>query len=179
MEGIAERAGVGKATIYRRWDSLEEVLAAAVERVVSNIGIPDTGNIHSDLLALMHQAVDLYGGCMGRTEAAEDGKGMGRIMPGLVAAMARHPEVASAVRKGFLADRRQALGRVVDRGIDRGELRTDTDRELALDFLGGPLFYRLLITGGPIDEELARGTVDVLLDGIGASVRDRGRGGRR
>ena len=45
---------------------------------------------------------------------------------------------------------------VLERGIDRGDLRADLDLELALDVLGGPLFYRLLITGGPIDEEAGR-----------------------
>ncbi len=50
--------------------------------------------------------------------------------------------------------------------MDRGELRSDIDRELALDFLGGPLFYRLLITGGPLDEALAEGTVAVMLRGL-------------
>lgn len=153
IEGIADRAGVGKATIYRRWDNLQQVLTAAVEEFVSEIVIPDTGSLRSDLLGLMKGAVEVYRGRPGR------------IMPGLVAAMARHSEVATAVRDGFLAERRRALKAVLDRGIDRGELRRDIDGELLLDFLGGPLFYRLLITGGAIDEELARGTVDMMLRG--------------
>lgn len=158
IEGIARRAGVGKTTIYRRWDSLEEVLTAAVQGVVSEIVIPDAGSIRSDLLELMHRAVEVYRG------------EPGRMMPGLVSAMARHPAVAAAVRRGFLADRREALKAVLDRGIERKELRADVDRELLLDFLGGPLFYRLLVTGGTIDEQLARGTVDVMLRG--AASRD-------
>lgn len=155
MEGIAGRAGVGKATVYRRWKSREGVLAAAVDRLVGEeIAIPDTGALRSDLGVLMARAVALYRGPPGR------------MMPGLVSAMARHPEVAEAVRTGFLASRRDALREVLDRGVLRGELRADTDPELALDFLGGPLFYRLLVTGGPLDEALAAGTVDVLLRGL-------------
>jgi AcrR family transcriptional regulator len=154
MEGIAARAGVGKAAIYRRWKDREAVVAAAVEGMVSDIGLPDSGSVRTDLLELMHRAVVLY---RGRS---------GRVMPGLVAAMAEHAEVASAVREAFLAPRRAALRAVLERGMERGELRADIDRELALDFLGGPLFYRLLITGGPLDESLAEGTVDVMFRGL-------------
>jgi AcrR family transcriptional regulator len=154
MQGIAARAGVGKAAIYRRWKSREAVLAAAVEGMVGEIGLPDSGSVRTDLLELMHRAVGLYRGASGS------------LMPGLVSAMARHPEVASAVRTAFLAPRRAALRTVLRRGIDRGELRADIDQELALDFLGGPLFYRLLITGGSLDQSLAKGTVDVMLRGL-------------
>jgi AcrR family transcriptional regulator len=156
MQGVAARAGVGKAAIYRRWESREAVVAAAVEGMVSEIGLADTGSIRGDLLELMCRAVRLYGG-----EA-------GRLMPGLVSAMAQHEEVATAVRKVFLAPRRAALREVLERGVARGELRADIDRDLALDFLGGPLFYRLLITGGPLDETLAEGTVDVMVRGLAA-----------
>lgn len=53
------------------------------------------------------------------------------------------------------------------RGVERGDLRRDADLELALDVLGGTLFYRLLITGGPIDEPLADELVELLLRGFG------------
>ena len=154
MQAVADRAGVGKAAIYRRWKGREEVLTAAVDGMVSEIGLPDTGSIRGDLLELMRRAVELYRGASGR------------LMPGLVSAMAQHEEVATAVREAFLAPRRAALGQVLERGIGRGELRPDIDRELALDVLGGPLFYRLLITGGPLDDSLAEGTVDVMLRGL-------------
>lgn len=159
MEGIADRAGVGKAAIYRRWKTREAVLAAAVDEVVSEIRIPDTGSVREDLLELMFRAVALY---KGKT---------GRLMPGLVGAMAEHEEVAAAVRDGFLTSRRAALREVLNRAVARGEVREDVDLALALDFLGGPLFYRLLITGGPLDDRLAQGTVDIMLDGISGTAR--------
>jgi len=58
---------------------------------------------------------------------------------------------------------------VLERGIERGDLAADLDFELALDVLGGPLFYRLLITGGPIDELLAEGIADLILRGFAPS----------
>ena len=55
---------------------------------------------------------------------------------------------------------------VLHRGVERGDLRSDIDLELAVDLLGGPLFYRLLITGGPIDEQLAQGVTELILRGF-------------
>lgn len=156
MEGVAKRAGVGKTTVYRRWSSKEELVRAAVEAFVSGIAIPNSGSVRQDLLALEQEAVMVYRGKPGR------------LMPGLVSAMARHPALADAVREDFLRSRRAALGLVLRRGMERGELREDADLELALDLLGGPLFYRLLITGGPLDEELAEGVVEVMLHGLAA-----------
>jgi hypothetical protein len=95
--------------------------------------------------------------------------------------MARKPELAKAVREGFLTRRRAALSEVLRRGVERGDLRPDLDVELALDVLGGPLFYRLLITGGPIDEQLAEGIADLVLRGFapGAAKSSKTRRGGR
>ena len=59
---------------------------------------------------------------------------------------------------------------VLERGTARGDLRSDLDLELALDVLGGPLFYRLLVTGGPIDQALADGVVELILRGFAPSA---------
>jgi hypothetical protein len=57
--------------------------------------------------------------------------------------------------------------------VERGDLRPDLDVELALDVLGGPLFYRLLVTGAPIDQELAEGVVELILRGFAPVKRSR------
>lgn len=155
MDDVARRAGVGKATIYRRYRSKDELVTAAVAQLVSEIAVPDTGHTRADLQALMRGAVDVYRGSL---EAA--------VMPSLVEAMSRDAELARLVREEFLARRRAALQEVLERGIERGDLRRDLDIDLALDVLGGPLFYRLLITGGPIDEQLAQGVVELILRGF-------------
>jgi AcrR family transcriptional regulator len=155
MDDVAERAGVGKGAIYRRYRSKDELVTAAVAELVSEIAVPDTGSTHDDLLALMRDAVSVYA----------DPTAAG-VMPSLVAAMRRQPELAQAVRGGFLARRRDALREVLERGVSRGDLRVDLDLEFALDVLGGPLFYRLLITGGPIDEQLAANVADLILRGF-------------
>jgi AcrR family transcriptional regulator len=152
---VAERAGISKATMYRRWRSKQELLVDAVAALVSDIGLPDTGTTHGDLLELMHNAVRVYSGSL---EAG--------VMPSLVDAMSRDAELADAVRSSFLTQRRAALRSVLERGVQRGDLRADLDVELALDVLGGPLFYRLLVTGGPIDEQLAEGIADLIVRGF-------------
>lgn len=158
-EDVAARAGVGKGAIYRRYRSKDDLIAAAVAGLVrEEIAVPDTGSTRADLVTLMRQAVELYGSSQA-----------GGLIPHLVSAMAQKPELASAVRDGFLAGRRAALGEVLDRGVERGDLRRDLDRDLALDVLGGPLFYRLLITGGPIDEQLAEAVADLIMRGFAPS----------
>jgi AcrR family transcriptional regulator len=160
VDDVAGRAGVGKATIYRRYGSKDELVTAAIAGLVSEITVPDTGRTRADLRALMRSAVQVYRGSL---EAA--------VMPSLVDAMSRDAELARLIRDGYLAQRRAALRAVLERGIARGDLRRDLDIELALDVLGGPLFYRLLITGGPIDEQLAEGVVDLILRGFGPQAK--------
>ena len=165
---LAARAGVGKGAIYRRHGSKDELVTAAIASLVSEeIVVPDTGSTRNDLLVLMREAVEVY-----------RGSGAGRLMPNLVGAMAQKPTLAKAVREGFLAGRRAALSEVLTRGIERGDLRPDLDVELALDVLGGPLFYRLLITGGPIDERLAEGVADLVLRGFGTDAAKSTKTGR-
>jgi len=156
IDDVATCAGVGKGAIYRRYSSKEELVAGAVGSLVDEeIVVPDTGSTHGDLLALMREAVELYSGSL-----------PARLMPNLVSAMAQRPELAQAVRDGFLSSRRAALSQVIERGVERGDLRGDIDIDLALDVLGGPLFYRLLITGGPIDDDLAHAVTDLIMTGF-------------
>ena len=155
-DDVAARAGVGKGAIYRRHPSKDDLVMASVAVLVDEeIVVPDTGSTRDDLLALMREAVELYRGSL-----------PGRLMPNLVSAMAERPELARVVREGFLVRRRSALTEVLRRGVERGDLRPDVDLEFVLDVLGGPLFYRLLITGGPLDEQLAEGVTELILRGF-------------
>ena len=168
-EDVAARAGVGKGAIYRRYRSKEELVTAAVAALVrEEIAVPDTGSTRGDLLALIREAVELYRSSL-----------PGRLMPKLIGAMADNPELARAVRDGFLAVRRSALSEVLRRGVERGDLRPDLDLELALDVLGGPLFYRLLVTGGPLDEQLAEGVADLILRGFAPDEPRRAKSTRK
>ena len=153
---------MGKATIYRRYRSKDELITAAVAALVSEITVPDTGSTRADLLALMRAAVDVYRGL---------GRGGRDAEPDRCHAAGTPSSPAWSARDSLPAGARRC-GAVLERGVERGDLRADLDLDLALDVLGGPLFYRLLITGGPIDERLAEGVVELILRGF-APTRQR------
>lgn len=162
MDDVAERARVGKSAIYRRYRSKDELVGATVAALVSEIDVPDTGDTREDIVALMYGAVEVY------TDPIR-----GAVMASLVGAMQRRPDLARTIREGFLTGRRDALREVLVRGIARGDLAADLDMELALDVLGGPLFYRLLITGGRIDRELAEGVADLVMRGFAHTTKEK------
>src|SRR5216117_2884893 len=112
MDDVADRAGVGKAAIYRRYASKDELVTAAVAALVSEITVPDTGSTREDLLALMREAVEAY------ADPLRAG-----VVSSVIGAMRQRPELAAAVRDDFLAARRKALREVLDRGAARGDLR--------------------------------------------------------
>ena len=155
MDAIATRAGVGKATIYRRWKTKESLIAEALERLVRAVPVPDTGGVEDDLLTVMRGTMRMY-----------QDPATAALLSGLVAAMARSTSIATAVRSGFVASRRNAMTRVLERGIERGELARDTNIELALDLLSGPLLYRALISGGTIDGPMIGGVVGAVVRGF-------------
>src|ERR671934_2008698 len=108
MTGIAPRAGVGKATVYRRWSSKETLVAEALERLMSAVPVPDTGTTRGDLVALLRVALGMY-----RDPAT------GPLLSGLVAAMARSALIAGVIRSGFNARWRDAVAVALERGVAR------------------------------------------------------------
>jgi AcrR family transcriptional regulator len=154
-DAVARRAGISKATMYRRWPSKEALVVDAVSSLVSEVAIPDTGSLREDVHALLRDSVALYAGSR-----------PAKLIPDLVAEMARTPVVADAVRTGFLAQRRDALRRVLDRARARGEVRDGIDDELCVDLLVGVIPHRFLISDGPLTTQLADDLTDALLHGI-------------
>ena len=153
---VAERAHTSKATMYRRWPTKDALIADAIGTLVNRqMEIPDAGSLVGDLRELLREAVELYS----TPRAAA-------LIPELVAGMARDRELADAVRSGFLPARRRALDEVLRRADERGELRDDIDHDLCLDLLGGVVFYRLLVTGGRLDDCLADDLTAVLVRAI-------------
>jgi AcrR family transcriptional regulator len=156
VEGVAARSGVAKTTIYRRWRSKDELALAVlfdmVEQVVSQ---PDLGDTRAELVGLLHRAVDILRSTL-----------MGRVMKGLVSDLATDPELARTFRERVVAFRVSELRRLVERGIERGELRPDTDVELLHELLFGPVYYRLLLSGGALDDRLAERIVDAVYPSV-------------
>jgi len=158
MEGVACRAGVGKATVYRRWPSKSALVVDAMTACrEQKAPPPDTGSARQDLLIFVRAFRDQI-----RTSDA------GRVMPALVAELARHPELAAAFREDFVQPRRARVIEAVRRGVERGEVRPDVDAEVVADGVVALLMYRFLVSGMAIDEGLPERVVDVLWRGISA-----------
>ena len=136
---MAARAGSGKAAIYRRYGSKLALVAAAMYRSGEHKPTPDEGSIEADLRGLTDHLHDLVNDPTPRRLPPPHG---GR-RPG-------QPR-AGAVHDAFVQDRRAGTKLVLQRGIDRGELRPDVDLELACDLLTGPVFLRHLMTHMPVD----------------------------
>jgi hypothetical protein len=90
----------------------------------------------------------------------------GQAIPEMVAATAKHPELTAPYRE-FLSERRVAWHAAIERGVERGELCAEVERELLVDLLVGPLFYRTLVSHEPIDD----GYLHDLVDGALRAVR--------
>jgi AcrR family transcriptional regulator len=157
MSGVAHRAGVSTATLYRRWHSklglVVDVLAARAEESP----VPDTGTLEGDCRAILRSLVD-----KARTTLTTP------IMAGLVGEIGRNPELAAALRANLIAPRRQVLNEVFRRAQARGEMRPDIDIAIASDLLFGPLYHRLLITGEPMTVRVADKLCDLVLKAVAA-----------
>ena len=136
MEKVAARAGAGKATIYRRWDTKQALMADALRSVAADLQTPDTGSLRDDFLDLTAQAL------------GANARGALRLMPRLMSEAAEDPELFAVCRAVLVDPRRAQLRAILRRGVERGELRADADLDLAIDGLIGPIVYRVLISGG-------------------------------
>jgi|tagenome__1003787_1003787.scaffolds.fasta_scaffold20288147_2 AcrR family transcriptional regulator len=165
VEKVAARAGVAKTTIYRRWRDKDELaLAVVLEMVDQVVELPDLGDTRAELLAFVHAAVKALGSTL-----------MGRVMQGLVSDLATNPELARAFRDRAVSARDAEVERLVARGIARGDLRPDTDPEVVHELLVGPVYYRLLLSGRPLNRALATRNVEAVLRAFAPDRRPRRR----
>jgi AcrR family transcriptional regulator len=156
IEAIAERAGVGKQTIYKWWSSKATLaMEAYALRVMERIPPPDTGTIEGDLNYIMIRSCQLLGQSH-----------MGSTIAGLMADAQSDPVLLSEFRGVFIASRREMVTGVLRRAILRGEIREDLDIPFLLDLLYGPMWYRMLLQRAPLDEAFATGVVRSLLPGM-------------
>ena len=157
VEAVAARSGVAKTTIYRRWrDKWELALDAVMIDVVQRLEEPaDVGDTRTELLAFADWVVTML--------AATP---MGPAMQGLVSQIATDPRLARVYREQVVAPRLAQLTPVIARGIARGDLRAGTDVRLVHELLAGPIFYRLLLSGAPLDHTLGPRLVDAILAGF-------------
>jgi AcrR family transcriptional regulator len=166
IERVARRTGIAKTTIYRRWRSRDDLALAVVLRMTRTVvSSPDAGDDVDSLLALRN----LVTGAVDILRSTP----MGSIMRGLASELATDPHLSTAFREQVVALRRQRLADIVAVGIERGELRRDTDIDLLHDLLFGPIYYRLLTSEAPLDTVFATEIVDAVMPGLDPRVGQR------
>ncbi|MFF9179572.1 TetR/AcrR family transcriptional regulator [Streptomyces misionensis] len=162
MDAVARRAGVGKAALYRRWESKEAMLLDLVARLVRREvpEVPDTGTLAGDVRGFL----DL-------TVAQTADPRVVRIAVDLLGESVRNPALAESLRLAVLAPRREAAAAMLRRAVGRGELPVGLDPELGTDLLISPLLLRLLLPGAPpVDEVYLDTLTTVIVAGLASAA---------
>jgi AcrR family transcriptional regulator len=157
VRAVAARSGVAKTTIYRRWrDKWELALDAAMIDVLPTFDDPiDVGDTRKELITFVTSALRTLGS-----------KPYGPAMQGLVSEVATDPQLGRVYREYVVDPRRRQIKAVIERGIERGDLRPDTDPRIVQELLIGTIYYRLLFSGPPLDRKLGTRLVDAIFDGF-------------
>ncbi len=153
VEGVANRAGVGKATIYRRWPSKLPLVVEAFG------GLPgfeevDTGNLATDLKKMLRAYLEVY-----------NSTPLSAVLPSLAGERFHNPEL-SELFEPVSRGRRLPLVHALERALERGEIPEDTDLDLAADLVVGPIAVTLFFKGGRLKSEMVEPIVDLALAGL-------------
>jgi AcrR family transcriptional regulator len=155
MEGIAQRAGVGKPTVYRHWPNAHAVAMAALleDAPVEAETRASRGSLPS-LRRQLRQIATLFATPMGRSVTM------------MLAAADQDTELSKAFRNHFILARRTDGKALLAAAVAEGTLRPDFDVEVALDMIYGPLFYRLLAGHARLDAAFTDALLDHVLAGL-------------
>lgn len=140
MDDLAQRAGVSKASIYRRWPSKELLVIDALRSAMGPLDAVDTGDVGGDLRAILGDLVERF--------SSKDR--MRDILPHLIE-VATHDPALRVELDAYTQLRRVPMRTILERGVARGEISPDVDLDTLIDALLGPIIYRRLLTGGTID----------------------------
>jgi AcrR family transcriptional regulator len=151
IEGVATRAGVGKATVYRRYATRAELVIDAVRTRLCLIhDLTDTGDLRADLLALLQPLVD-------RLRSAD-----GPVLAALMAERIREPELNAEFERSVVGRKREHVRGLITAAIGRGELPPDTDVELLGESPGAIVWHHAL-NSLPLDDGFAERVIDHVL----------------
>lgn len=152
MERVAERAGAGKASLYRRWNSRAELVRdTAYHLMRDSEGVPDTGSLRGDLIAMLGQTARLLASPLGSALRA------------LLSEMLADRVAAGELSALSLGMGRQLMSEVVARAVARGEMKADAVTDLRLDVGQALIRDRFLFRAAPVDAGTATDIVDEVL----------------
>jgi AcrR family transcriptional regulator len=156
VDEVAAMAKAGKATVYRRWAGKEDLAFAALEQLyATRLPIPDTGSVHDDLVVATRMALEFSG--------SETGRAYVRMT---CSESLRDQRIAALYTSAFEAQE-EAARIMLQRGIDRGELRTDFPMDVAVDWFAGLMILYAIIDRPIPAPERAEELVAFMLRGIG------------
>lgn len=164
IDAVAERAGVNKTTIYRRWPTKAILVSDTLDSHFQvEREMPDTGSLRGDILEYLNNMVALASTPMWRGV--------------LTALLGRtDPEVEEVATKLYKRERTFRT-RLVERAVARGELPRSADAELTGDLFSAPILRRLLTFGEQIEQHYIESVVDATLAGVAVvAVRNNGAG---
>jgi AcrR family transcriptional regulator len=167
VDDIAVVAKVNKTTIYRRWPTKGDLVAAALRASGRDLSVmPNTGSARGDLLAMLAAQAEKYK----RTEM----RCLSRVFLGEISS----PELVRLVRS-LRAEYRERWTEVVRRGIARGDLPAGTQVEIVVDLISSTSSMRLIRNDGPLDPGAREAMVDLVLAGAVAASARTPRPGKR
>jgi AcrR family transcriptional regulator len=156
MDEVAQRAGVSKPTIYRRWPTKGTLAFEAFSAsFLIRQPLPDTGTLRGDLLAALRTWIKVVKGTV-----------TGRTLRGLIAEVQRDPDLAEIWRERFIGPVRAQHRTMVERAVERGEISSSADPDIVLDLLYGPAYHRLLQSHLPLSDRFAQAVVDTVVAGV-------------
>ena len=168
MDAVAARAGVSKATIYRRWKSKEELIGELLDALADVVQVVDSGDPYEDLMETSRYA-------------AEHGEPVARLITALQGEAAVNPEFNELFREKLLERRRQQMQEFVGNAIAAGHIREDVDVEFLADVMFATVVMRSNILGGTLKNLVAEQAVlwDLLIEGVGTPKAKRALAKRR
>jgi AcrR family transcriptional regulator len=158
---VAEKAGVSRGSLYRRWDGPVELVAAAVEWMVPSVESPETGSVRGDLVMLCRSELEVL-----------SSEPFGPLLARMASNMQDAPELWAAIRSSYAEPRRRILEGIIAEGQARGELRAGLDADDVALRLAGPALL-MCLAGQPLDPAEAERIVDMVLDGLRPRARHR------
>jgi AcrR family transcriptional regulator len=157
MEGVAQRAGVGKPTVYRSWRNAQELaMAALIETQKAVPATRATGSALDDLRLQLRKVAAVFASRTGRNMAM------------MVAAADVETEISKVFRTHFILARREEGRALLTKAVQQNAVRGDIDFDAALDLIYGPLFYRLLVGHQPLTAEFTDTLLALAVEGIAA-----------
>lgn len=156
MEAIANQAGVGKATIYRWWvNKAELVMEAFKEYMEPQVQFEDTNHIREDFRRQLYNLKNVFDTALGRTVIE------------VIVDNGTDPKISESFSEFHLQPRRKEAKRILDKGIKRGEIKENIDKDIVLDMLYAPVYFRILISKQVIDAVF----IDTLLDSVMNAIK--------